>query len=214
MISKSTSDSEIEKLHECGIRGIRLDLYSEGAMHDLSKQEAMLKYYSERVRKWGWSMAFLQLEPHNWEPLSRLIPTLPVPIVTDHHALLKGQSMLPEGLPVLKQPGLEAILKMLKSGNFWIKLSAPYRSSEQAPHYEDMEALVRCLVAANPRRVLWGSDWPHTPRMKVRTREDALKETPYLEVDDGAWLTSLRRWLSDEEWQLLMVDNPRSLFER
>lgn len=50
--------------------------------------------------------------------------------------------------------------------------------------------------------------------MQVRTREMALKETPFLEVDDGAWLQSLRRWLSDEAWQLLMVENPRTLYQR
>jgi len=48
--------------------------------------------------------------------------------------------------------------------------------------------------------------------MKVRSKEDALRETPYLQVDDRAWLSSLRRWLNDEEWSLLMVENPRILY--
>lgn len=128
-------------------------------MHDLEKQKEMLIYYSKRIKDWSWSLAFLQLEPSNWEPLSKLVPSLQVPVVTDHHALLKAKSMLPAGVEVLTQPGLAPILDMLRSGNFWIKLSAPYRSSDMAPHYEDMEELVKCLVAANPRRILWGSDW-------------------------------------------------------
>lgn len=159
VISRSTTDVELNKLNSHGVCGIRLDLYSEGAMHDLAKQKEMLIYYSERIKALGWSLAFLQLEPANWEPLSKLIPTLPVPVITDHHALLKAKSMLPAGADVLAQPGLAPILSMLKSGNFWIKLSAPYRSSDMAPHYEDMEDLVKCLVAANPHRVVWGSDW-------------------------------------------------------
>jgi hypothetical protein len=49
--------------------------------------------------------------------------------------------------------------------------------------------------------------------MKVRTREEALKEAPYLEVDDMAWLRSLRSWLSDQEWKTLMVENPQRLYD-
>ena len=48
--------------------------------------------------------------------------------------------------------------------------------------------------------------------MTVRSKEEALCETSFLEVDDGAWLRSLRSWLSDEEWRLLMVENPNTLY--
>ena len=53
---------------------------------------------------------------------------------------------------------------------------------------------------------------PHTPRMKVREKEEALKETPFLEIDDLLWLKSLRSWLSGEEWDLIMIRNPRELY--
>lgn len=165
VISKKTTDKEIDELHLSGVRGIRLDLYSEGAMQDLDKQKEMLRYYAHRIEKRGWSMAFLQMSPDNWEPLSEVVATLPVPVVTDHFALMKGSSMLPKGVAVLEQPGLQAIADMMKAGNFWVKLSAPYRCSEQAPHYGDMEELVRFLVKTNPRRVLWGSDWYSVSRL-------------------------------------------------
>ena len=111
------------------------------------------------------------------------------------------------------QPGFDAIISLLREGLLWVKLSAPYRVSELAPGYEDLKPVVRTLVGANPRRVLWGSDWPHTPRMQVRSPEDALKEEPYLEVDDAAWLVSLRSWLSDEEWELMVKTNPAELYD-
>ncbi|GME26188.1 uncharacterized protein LTHEOB_3320 [Neofusicoccum parvum] len=187
-------------------------MYKHNAMLDVEKQIWMLRSYAEKVQGFGWSLAMLPLNPEYWAQLGQAIRTIPVPVVTDHHALLKGKSMLPKGMEVSSQPGLEPILELLKSGNFWIKLSAPYRSSEQAPYYEDMKELVQILVKANPKRVLWGSDWPHTPRMKVRTKEEALAETSFLDVDDRQWLLSLRGWLTDEEWQLLMVKNPEELF--
>lgn len=66
--------------------------------------------------------------------------------------------MLPAGMTVSEQEGIAAIVKLLKGGNFWVKLSAPYRCSE-APSFDDMEELVKHLVRINPRRVVWGSDW-------------------------------------------------------
>ncbi|KAK0650991.1 2-pyrone-4 [Lasiodiplodia hormozganensis] len=159
VVDLSTPESEMQEMHELGVRGIRLDMYKHNAMLDVEKQIWMLRSYADKVQHFGWSLAMLPLNPENWARLAPVIRTLPVPVVTDHHALLKGTSMLPEGMDVLSQPGLEPILELLRSGNFWIKLSAPYRSSDQAPHYDDMKLLVQTLVETNPKRVLWGSDW-------------------------------------------------------
>jgi len=159
VITESSTDAEIEALHERGVRGIRLDLYGYKAMEDLSKQIEMLRLYADRVRPKNWFLEFLQINQSNWTGLGEVIPTLGLNVVTDHHALMKAQSMLPTSADVLSQPGLVDIIKLLGTGKFWVKLSAPYRSSTQAPYYEDMRPLVLALVDANPRRVLWGSDW-------------------------------------------------------
>lgn len=159
VINRHTTDEELHRLHDCGVRGIRLDLYHDHAMRDLDKQMAMLSSYAQRIAPLGWSLGFLQLEPSHWEPLSRLIAELPVDVVVDHQALLKAKSMLPEGVTVADQPGMEAILRLLTSGNFWIKISAPYRASQLEPTYDDMREVVRLIVDANPRRVVYGSDW-------------------------------------------------------
>ncbi|KAL7919035.1 hypothetical protein ACQKWADRAFT_323291 [Trichoderma austrokoningii] len=67
-------------------------------------------------------------------------------------------------------------------------VDAPYLINQLAPHYEDARPLVMGLVEANPEQILWSRDWPHILRMEVRSREKALRETPYLKVDDRAWL--------------------------
>lgn len=158
VIDRQTTDHQLEELLQCGVRGIRLDLYIEQAMRDAKKQKEMLIWYSDRIKHLGWSLGFLQLEPRNWHLLSEVIPTLPVHVVVDHYALMKAPSMLPAGMTVSEQEGMAAIVKLLKGGNFWVKLSAPYRCSE-APLFDDMEELVKHLVRVNPRRVVWGSDW-------------------------------------------------------
>jgi hypothetical protein len=48
--------------------------------------------------------------------------------------------------------------------------------------------------------------------MKVRSHEEAMREMPFMRVGDEAWLRSLRGWLTDQEWDLLMVRNPEQLF--
>lgn len=159
VLGRHTTDNELKRLNSCGVRGIRLDLYSEHAMRDLNKQLDMLRYYAERIAPYKWSMGFLQLEPGHWAPLAKLIPDLPVDVVVDHQALMKSSSMLPTNVPVAAQPGMEAILELLKCGNFWIKISAPYRNSESDPHYDDLHEVVRLLIDANPHRVVYGSDW-------------------------------------------------------
>ena len=159
VIDEQTPEDEISSLAASGVRGIRLNLYSYQAMTNVDKQIQVLQLYADRVRTRGWFLEFLQINQVNWAPLSRIIPSLGLQVVTDHHALLKAESMLSPGADVLSQPGLVDIVALLKTGNFWIKLSAPYRSSVQAPDYPDMKPVVLALVEANPRRVLWGSDW-------------------------------------------------------
>ncbi|KAJ4360985.1 uncharacterized protein N0V89_001554 [Didymosphaeria variabile] len=204
-----------------GIRGIRVNNYKYDAMHDVERQKFALREHATVLKRHcpGWSMAFTHMHPEFWGELTRIVEDIVssgVPIVTDHFALLKASSMLPEEYKtdITSQPGFSDIISLLRSGALYLKISAPYRVSELAPDYEDVRPLVTALVEANPQRILWGSDWPHTPRMKVRSKEEALQETPYLEIDDRAWLRQLKTWLTEEQWDLVMIKNPQRLYRQ
>lgn len=216
---RTVMPSELKSMHNAGIRGIRVNLYKYGAMHDLELQKVALREHAAVLKDHcpGWSMAFTHIHPEFWNeliPVVQEIAKAGIPLVTDHFALLKAHSMLSDEhkVSVTTQPGFEAIITLVRSGALYVKISAPYRISELAPGYSDIRPIVRSLVDANPERILWGSDWPHTPRMKVRSPEEALKDTPFLQVDDEAWLRTLKSWLSDEEWDLIMVKNPSRLY--
>ncbi|KAF2193955.1 hypothetical protein K469DRAFT_727425 [Zopfia rhizophila CBS 207.26] len=189
--------AELEEMHESGIRGIRINLYKYGAMHDVHLQKIVLREHARVLQAHcpGWTIAFTHVHPEFWKELKPVIE----------------QDIAPAS-DVTSQPGFRDIIGLVRAGILWVKISAPYRVSEMMPIYEDPRPIVRALVDANPRQVVWGSDWPHTPRMKVRDNEEALKETPFLEVDDLEWLRSLRSWLSDAHWDQIMVKNPSELY--
>lgn len=216
----TTSDETIALMHDAGVRGIRVNLYKYSAMHDLERQKIALREHARRITRFpGWTMAFTHVHPEFWGRLRPVIEhdvtSRGIRLVTDHFALLKGPSMLDpdcEG-DIARQDGFAEIVSLVRDGLLWVKLSGPYRVSELGPDYQDLKPLVRAFVDANPRRVLYGSDWPHTPRMSVRSQEEAMREMPYLDVDDLAWLRSLKSWLSEEEWELMVLRNPRELYD-
>ena len=58
-------------------------------------------------------------------------------------------------------PNFQALLRLVGAGRVYVKLSAVYRPSAQFPDYADARVLHEALIAANPERMMWGTDWPH-----------------------------------------------------
>ena len=56
---------------------------------------------------------------------------------------------------------VEEIIEDIRAGKAYVKLSAPYLVSSQPPDYPDVVPLAKALVAANPERMLWATNWPH-----------------------------------------------------
>src|SRR5262249_59002930 len=78
----------------------------------------------------------------------------PVTIVIDHF----GGATAAAGV---SQAGFSALTDLVRSGRADVKISGAYRSSAQAPDYPDATPLAKALIAANARRIVWGTDWPH-----------------------------------------------------
>jgi 2-pyrone-4,6-dicarboxylate lactonase len=85
------------------------------------------------------------------ELLRNILP-LNVPIVLEHMASLD----VTRGVA---NPTFQLLLSLLREGRIWIKLTV-CRRSLLAPQYVDLRPFHDALVAANPNRLLWGSDWP------------------------------------------------------
>jgi predicted TIM-barrel fold metal-dependent hydrolase len=133
------------------------------------------------------------------------IAASPIPIVFDHF----GGAQASSGT---RQPGFDALLSLVRSGKAYVKISGAYRSSNAAPDYADVAPLAKVLIAANPQRILWGSDWPH-PDSSIVAGRKATDVAPLLQIDDGRVLNQLAAWAPDAaQRKTILVDNPARLY--
>ena len=129
----------------------------------------------------------------------------PVPVVFDHF----GRAQAALGT---EQPGFADLTELVRSGKAYVKISGAYRISKQAPDFPDAAPIARALIAANPQRILWGTDWPH-PNSDPMPGYGAMDVRPYFQIDDGRLLNQLPVWAPDAAIRkAILVDNPARLY--
>jgi predicted TIM-barrel fold metal-dependent hydrolase len=203
VIDTATSDAALQEMHGAGVRGVRLNLETSG-VSDASAATRQLKWASARVSPLGWHLQ-MYTNLQVLASLSDVIRTLPNAVVVDHFC--SAQARLGTG-----QPHFDVLLDLVREGQVWVKLSAPQRISS-APDCEDAGAIARALIAANPERMLWGSDWPHPgARPGVPRRVDVIEA--FNPVNDGRALNRLAEWAGDAATlRKILVDNPAVLYD-
>jgi predicted TIM-barrel fold metal-dependent hydrolase len=112
----------------------------------------------------------------------------------------------------LGQPGFADVLDLVRSGRAYVKISYAYRASKAAPDYSDVVPLAKALIAANPDRIVWGTDWPH-PDSVTPPGKKPTDVTPLLQIDDGRLLNLLPVWAPDVAIrEKILVANPARLY--
>ena len=94
-----------------------------------------------------------------------LVAASPVPVVFDHFGGARAE-LGPQ------QPGFAELVELVRSGKAYVKISGAYRVSKLAPDYTDVVPLAKALIAANPERIVWGTDWPHPDSDAARAEAD------------------------------------------
>lgn len=203
VIDEAISDGDLEALHRAGTRGIRVNLHTAG-VDDPQQARQKLRAAASRVAGLGWHVqTYAKLSVIS--ALRDDMAALPVPLVIDHFGGAQG-SLGPD------QPGFDALLDLARSGKAYVKLSAPYRSSLLRPDFGDVTALAQALIAANPDRMVWGSDWPH-PGGSSRAKPSLDEIEPFFPEDDGNTLNLLPAWAPDPVVRhKILVDNPALLY--
>lgn len=146
VIDGQTSEGALDEMHRSGIRGIRLNLQT-AFQADPAAARQLFQAAVERVKTRKWHIQ-IYARLAVIQALKDLVMASPVPIVFDHFGGAQAS-------PGVGQPGFDALLDVVQKGKAYVKISAPYRSSTQAPDYPDAAPLAKALIAANPRRVLW-----------------------------------------------------------
>ncbi len=200
VVDDEADDAALAHLHSVGVRGLRINVESAG-VHDIHAVEGPLRRWADRLAPLGWHLQVYAVHT-TLVQLAPLLDRLPVPVVLDHFALLPVAAGTGDA-------GTRRVLELVAAGNVYVKLSAPYRITAVQPVAAVAE-LAHAFIQANPKRVLWGSDWPHTAREAGRAAHEVSR---YRDIAPATLAESISRWLPDASLRRqVLVDNPARLY--
>jgi len=203
VVAEDVGRAEIQRLHAAGIRGLRVNIELVKPVDSKELARRMI-HLARRTRDMDWHLQ-LYIGSHFLEALVPTVEQLPVDVVFDHMARIPANE-------VPGHPGLGAVQRMLRTGRCWIKVSGAYRVSRKEGHYEEVARLARALVEAYPDRMVWGSDWPHTPPHAYEPAPDGTI-MPFRRLDTGQLLDLLADWVPDDHVRnRILVQNPARLY--
>ena len=203
VIDDMTTERDLDTMQQQGFRGIRLNL-ATGGVNDPTVGRPRFLAAVERIKARGWHVQlFTSLAMIS--AIRDLVATSPVPVVFDHFG--GAQAALGTG-----QPGFADLVELMKSGKAYVKISGAYRASKLGTDYADAAPLARALIAANPDRIVWGTDWPH-PNSVTPADRKVTDVTPPFPIDDGRLLNQLPVWAPNAAVRKkILVDNPARLY--
>lgn len=203
VIDDKTPESDLNAMQKDGFRGIRLNL-ATGGINDPNVAKQRFQAAVDRIKARGWHVQLYTSLPVI-VAIKELVSASPVPVVFDHF----GGADASLGI---EQPGFSDLVDLVKSGKAYVKISGGYRASKLAPDYPDVVPLAKMLIAANPDRIVWGTDWPH-PNSVTPPGKKVTDVTPLLQIDDGRLFNQLAVWAPDAAIRkTILVDNPARLY--
>jgi predicted TIM-barrel fold metal-dependent hydrolase len=197
-----TSKAVLEDYAVRGVRGLRINLYSPGkaAAGQLARE---FRATANVANAMGWHVEVIAPIATLAEAATLLART-DVTVVIDHYGVY-GHS----------RPDSAAgrvLLELLELPHVWMKLSAPYRVSDDPLETRPDPAWLASILECARERCVWGSDWPHTPAHDAQRGPDVAgvyRPLPYATLVDD-FTGALQ---SDELASMILADNPARLYE-
>ncbi len=196
-IDDKTPKSELQRLHDGGVRGVRFNLLDRPRGN---VKLDVLDRCVEHIVEFGWSVD-LHIDTKMLLEEEKCIRSMPIPAVIDHIARIKPA----EGL---KQPAFQLLLDLLNLKHVWVKVSGADKICNTLVHtyyglpFVEVIPFARAVIAAAPDRVIWGTDWPHSNNF-------APGHTP----NDGDLVDLLAEFAPSEEVRRkILVANPAALY--
>jgi len=189
-VEDAVTDVELARLHAGGIRGIRFNFVKHlGGVPDL----AVFKRLVARIKPLNWHVV-LHLDADDILTQQDLIGGIDVPFIIDHMGRVKAA----DGL---QQRPFQLLLNLYRDNPLaWVKVCGAERVSIGKRPFRDAVPFAQALIAVDPSRILWGTDWPHP---------NITKEMP----NDGELVDLFGEICPDATMRArILVDNPTRLY--
>jgi predicted TIM-barrel fold metal-dependent hydrolase len=194
LLPPDVSDAELARLETAGIRGARLNTANPALRETLAAWAPKFRPLNWHVQIVGQLPLIVALAPQ--------LATLGHPVVIDHFGGARGE----DGPNTMD---FHAFLDLVRAGNTYVKLSAPYDRTAE-PGYANMTPIARALIAARPDRMLWGTNWPHPAQ---RPGYPVSQVLPYQKIDNKLLVTRFAEWCPDAAMRkTILVDTPEALY--
>ena len=188
----------LREWHKLGLRGLRFHLFSSAGKPGYVRGVGLDVF--ERFRPVMRDLGPVMQVWCDWRLMSVVATTLreisrEMPVVVDHMLSIPADRGV-------NDPSFQSLLRLVGEGHAYAKLSGAYRLSEKFPNYPDARAFHDALLAANPERLVWGTDWPH-PQI-----DQAIMP------DEGHLVDLFTQWTPDaRQREMIFVETPRRLFD-
>jgi 2-pyrone-4,6-dicarboxylate lactonase len=189
-VDDAVTDRELERLHVGGIRGIRFNFVKHlGGVPDLAVFYRLLA----RIKPLGWHVV-LHFDAEDILTQQDLLQRIDIPFIIDHMGRVKAADGLQQG-------PFQQLLDLFRNNPLaWVKVCGSERVSVGKRPFRDAVPFARALIAVDPQRILWGTDWPHP---------NITKDMP----NDGELVDLFAEICQDQTLrQRILVDNPTQMY--
>lgn len=189
-VDDAITERELRRLHDGGIRGIRFNFVKHlGGVPDLGVFYRLIA----RVKPMGWHVV-LHFDAEDILSQQELLSRIDLPFIIDHMGRVKAA----EGL---QQKPFQSLLDLFRHNPLaWIKVCGAERVSVGKRPFKDAVPFAQALIAVDPNRILWGTDWPHP---------NITKDMP----NDGELVDLFGAICPDANLrQTILVDNPTRMY--
>jgi predicted TIM-barrel fold metal-dependent hydrolase len=198
----ATSKAMLEDYAARGVRGLRINLYSPGkaAPGQLAREFRAMANVAAAM---GWHVEVIA-------PIAILVEAATLLVRTDATVVIDHYGVFGHSRP--ESAAGRVLLELLELPHVWMKLSAPYRVSDDPLETRPDPAWLAAIVECARERCVWGSDWPHTPAHDAQHGPDvagAYRPLSYPTLVDN-FTGGLK---SDELAEMILADNPARLYE-
>jgi len=184
VVDPKTDIGKLENLDRGGIVGVRLNLIGK-PVPDVAS--GAWRELVEACRKLNWQVEVYDDAQRLAQLLTKLVDA-GVNVVVDHFGK-------PDPKLGVADPGFQYLLGLGVTRQVWVKMSAPYRSSDAIAS----AAAPLLRQSFGVQRLLWASDWPHTG-FEGKVQYATLRG-------------QLNQWVPDAaERAVVLVDTPAQLF--